>query len=101
VSVLMRRLLVLGAGFVLAVLASCVAGVGYDGDAGFGYSPGYIQPYGYEYGGWGPGYVVGPGRGGDRRRESSSHAYRSAPQSRPTPSIPRAPRGAGSGGGRR
>ncbi len=66
-SVWIRRLWVPGAGLVLAMLASCV-GVGYDGDVGFDYSPGYIEPYGYEYGGWGPGYVVGPRRGGDRRR---------------------------------
>ncbi len=93
---LMRRLVVPAAGLVLAMLASCV-GVGYEGDAGFDYSPGYIQPYGYDYGGWGPGYYVGPGRGGDRRRDSSPHAYRSAEQSRATPSIPRASRGGGRG----
>jgi hypothetical protein len=101
VSLSTRRLLLPAGVLLLVMLASCVAGVGYDGDVGVAYSPGYIQPYGYEYGGWGPGYVVGPGRGGDRRGESSSHAYRSAPQSRPTPSIPRAPRGGGNGGGRR
>ncbi|HTC53656.1 MAG TPA: hypothetical protein VK700_17100 [Steroidobacteraceae bacterium] len=87
-----HRMLLLGAGLVLATLGSCVAGVGYEDDAGIAYSPGYIQPYGYEYGGWGAGYVVGPGRGGDRRGPQASHSYRSAPQSRPTPSIPRAAR---------
>jgi hypothetical protein len=92
VSARARRWLLPGAGLVLAMLASCVAAVGYDGDVGVGYSPGYIQPYGYEYGGWGPGYYVGPGRGGDRRGPSASHTYRSAPQSRPTPSIPQGSR---------
>jgi hypothetical protein len=101
VSLWTRRLLLPGAALLLAMLASCVAGVGYDGDVGVAYSPGYIQPYGYEYGGWGPGYVVGPGRGGDRRGPQASHSYRSAPQSRPTPSIPRAPRGGASGGRQR
>jgi squid-like protein/heterogeneous nuclear ribonucleoprotein A1/A3 len=92
-----RRSLLLGAGLVVATLGSCVTGIGYDGGGG-GYSPGYIQPYGYAYGGWGPGYVVGPGRGGDRRGPQSSHSYHSAPQSHPTPSIPRATRGGGNGG---
>jgi hypothetical protein len=91
------RILLLSTALVAGALTSCVAGVGYEGDAGIAYSPGYIQPYGYEYGGWGPGYFVGPGRGGDRRG-SSSHTYRSAPQSRPTPSIPRTPRGGGNRG---
>jgi hypothetical protein len=94
-------MLLLTTGLVAAVLTSCVASVGYDGDVGLGYSPGYIQPYGYEYGGWGGGYLVGPGRGGDRREAPSSHRYRSASPSRPTPSIPRAPRGGGNSGGHR
>jgi len=88
----MRRSLRLCAGLGWVMLASCVTGVGYERGGRFGYSPGYLQPYGYEYGGWGSGYVVGPGRGGERREPSSSHGYRSAPQTRPTPSIPRAPR---------
>jgi hypothetical protein len=100
VSACTRRWLLPGAAVVLAMLTSCVGG-GYGGDVGIGYSPGYLQPYGYEYGGWGGGYFVGPGRGGDRRGPSGSHAYRSAPQSRPTPSIPRAPRGGGTRGERR
>jgi hypothetical protein len=81
---------------LLVALASCVAGVGYgpgpgyDTDVTVGYSPGYIEPYGYAVGGWGGGYWVGPGR--DRRSSAPSHAYRSAPSSRSTPSIPRGPR---------
>jgi squid-like protein/heterogeneous nuclear ribonucleoprotein A1/A3 len=100
VSAWTRRSLLLGAALVVATLASCVTGIGYDGEVGV-YSPGYIQPYGYEYGGWGPGYAVGPGRGGDRRGPESSHSYHSAPRSRPTPSIPRATRGGGNGTGHR
>jgi hypothetical protein len=83
---------------LLVALASCVGGVGYGPGPGFdtdvtvGYSPGYIEPYGYAVGGWGSGYRVGPGRGGDSRSSASSHAYRGAPGSHPTPSIPRNPR---------
>ena len=121
-SAMTRRLILASAGFVLiAGLGGCVAGVGYDGDVAVGYSPGYVEPYGYDYGGWGGGgrggggrdgggrdgggrdsggrdggYHVGPGRGGDRRAAPGpSHGYRSAPQSRSTPSIPH-----GSGGSR-
>jgi hypothetical protein len=87
-----------------ALLSACeVTGVGVDGSVGVGYAGGYYEPYGYEYGGWGPGYRVGPGRGGDRRSDGggdhrpvaprASHSYRPAPASRPTPSIPNRPRG--------
>ena len=92
-----RRLALASAGFLLlAELGACVGGVGYSGDVAIGYSPGYIEPGGYDYGGWGGGYHVGPGRGGDRRAAPApSHGYRSAPQTRSVPSIPR-----GSGGSR-
>jgi hypothetical protein len=73
----------------LATLYACaVTGVGVDGTVGVGYVGGYYEPYGYDYGGWGGGYRVGPGRGGDRRAGQPSHSYRPAPASRPTPSIP-------------
>jgi hypothetical protein len=68
--------------------ACAVTGVGVDGSVGVGYDAGYYEPYGYEYGGWGRGYRVGPGRGGDPRGDHPSHSYRPAPASRPTPSIP-------------
>jgi hypothetical protein len=78
----------------LSMLSACaVTGVGVDGDVGVGYVGGYYEPYGYEYGGWGGGYRVGPGRGGDRRGDHRSPAYRAAPSSRRTPSIPSRPRG--------
>ena len=89
----------------LTLLCACeVTGVGVDGAVGVGYDAGYYEPYGYEYGGWGHEYRVGPGRGGDRRgdwhgdqggdrRGGHSPSYRPAPRSRPTPSIPNRPRG--------
>jgi len=50
------------------LLGACAVGpVGYDGDVGVGYYGGFYEPYGYDYGGWGPGYHVGPPRGGERR----------------------------------
>jgi squid-like protein/heterogeneous nuclear ribonucleoprotein A1/A3 len=86
----------------LTLLNACaVEGVGVDGSVGVvGYDAGYYEPYGYEYGGWGSGYRVGPGRGGDPRGGHPG-SYRRAPASRPTPSIPNRPRGGGGprGGG--
>jgi hypothetical protein len=110
------------AGFAVLTLtmlnACAVTGVGVEGTVGaVGYDAGYYEPYGYEYGGWGPAYRVGPGRGGDRRGDwhggdrggdrggdhggqrggdrggQPSRPYRPAPASRPIPSIPRGPRG--------
>lgn len=64
-------------------------------DGGYGYGGGvavgvdYYEPYGANYGGWGPGYQVGPFRGGGHPAgHGGSHAYRSAPASHPMPSIP-------------
>jgi hypothetical protein len=80
--------------FALMSLAGCVAGGGYGGDVGVGYV-GYVgevyEPAGYEYGGWGRGYRVGPPRGGVR-----------GPVGRAPPSIPRGARGGGGhSGGKR
>ena len=91
----------------LILLNACVAtGVGVDGAVGVDYDAGYYEPWGYDYGGWGHGYRVGPGRGDDHRRDGDhphggpgprgdhpSRPYRPAPASRPTPSIPSRPRG--------
>lgn len=76
---------------LIAGLAACAVGV--DGPVGDGgYAAGYYEPAGVVYGAWGEGYRVGPVRGGDRAGErgrgEASHAYRPAPQSRATPSIP-------------
>ncbi len=87
---------------LLALLASACAGPGYGYDEGVGIGAGYYEPYGYDYGGWGPGYAVGPYRGGHGPDRGGGgrpgHAYRSAPASRSAPSIPS---GGRSGGGRR
>jgi hypothetical protein len=97
-NILRNRGAALGFGamaLALTLLNACaVEGVGVDGAVGVGYDAGYYEPYGYEYGGWGPGYRVGPGRGGDRRGGHPG-AYRPAPASRPTPSIPNRPRAGG------
>jgi hypothetical protein len=92
---LSRKWMAVGMGaLALTLLYACeVTGVGVDGSVGVGYDAGYYEPYGYEYGGWGGGYHVGPGRGGDRRGGHPSHSYRAAPASRPTPSIPSGSRG--------
>jgi len=81
--------------FMLAGVYACVAtGVGYDGGVGVGYVGGYYEPYGYDYGGWGGGYLVGPGGHGERGRPAS-HPYRAAPAGRGSPSIPSRSRGGG------
>jgi len=90
------RAAVLG-GIGLLILTACAV-TGVDVDGSVGYDAGYYEPYGYDYGGWGPGYIVGPGRGGDRRGGGphpggAGHAYRPAPSFRPTPSIPGGSRG--------
>ena len=58
-----------------AVGGCALDGVGFDDsigiDEGFGYAGGYYDPYGYDYGGWGGGYLVGPpawGVGGEGER---------------------------------
>jgi len=80
-----------------AVLSGCaVEGVGVDGSVGVDYVGGYYEPYGYEYGGWGPGYAVGPyrdGHGGYYRDRGHAPAFRPAPRGRSMPSIPSRPRG--------
>ena len=96
-------LVILMVGPLTLLTSNCVVsdgGYGYDGAGGIGAN--YYEPYGASYGGWSPGYRVGPVRDGrqfDHRggARSSGHAYRAAPASRPIPSIPAQPR---SGGGR-
>lgn len=72
-------------------------------DAFGNYQPyGTYQPFGTYYGGWGPGYHVGPfGQGGYAPFRGDfhppPHAYRSAGPVHAIPSIPSRPR---SGGGR-
>jgi hypothetical protein len=86
--------MIVGFGMLLCNSACTVTGVGvgYDGEAD--YSGGFYEPYGYEYGGWGRGYRVGPPRGGERgHAPSTGRPYRAAPPSRAMPSIPGRSRG--------
>jgi hypothetical protein len=62
---------------VLAALTACAAGVGYGG-AGYalvdvGYAGDFYEPYGYDYGGWGGHYHVGPPRGGGGHPHGGGH----------------------------
>jgi hypothetical protein len=83
-----------------ALSACAVTGVGVEGDVG--YAGGYYEPYGYDYGGWGGTYFVGPGRGRgfdhrddhhDEHHEGHAPRYRPAPAGRSAPSLPRRSRG--------
>jgi hypothetical protein len=95
---------------VWALLASgCAVGggeYGYDSGGGVGVGFDYYDTYGGDYGGWGPGYRVGPhrDRGGDhgqrapepsRGRPSGSHSYHAPAAGRSVPSIPSGVRGGG------
>jgi hypothetical protein len=86
------RLLVIGPAVAIAVATGCVASVGgggrYDDSVDVSYGVGFYEPYGYDYGGWGPGYRVGPSRGGENRRDRAGRAYHAPQPSRRTPSIP-------------
>jgi hypothetical protein len=92
----------------LTMLFACeVTGVGVEGSVG--YDGGYYEPYGYDYGGWGGAYLVGPGRccehrddhghdGRDGHDARGGHggrapAYHPAPAGRSAPSIPGRSRG--------
>lgn len=89
-------------GAALMALAACTVsggGVAYDGgyaDVGVGYEGGFYEPYGYDYGGWGGRYHVGPPRGGPR---DGGHPGGGRPVGHPggggrsAPSIPSRPRG--------
>jgi hypothetical protein len=103
-----RRLVIsLLVGLYTALLAGCVV---VDGGYGYGYGDGvggdvgldYYEPFGMNYGGWSPGYRVGPSRGEGQRGsgQSSQHSYRSAPASHSAPSIPSRSGGSRSGGSR-
>lgn len=89
------------AALLVAMSGGCAVsdgGYGYDGGYGnnVGIGAGYYQPFDGNYGGWEPGYNVGPFRGGERRGgdvdrrggQPPQRAFRSAPASHPMPSIP-------------
>jgi hypothetical protein len=79
--------------FALLASGCVVPGGGY-------YDAGYYEPYGFNYGGWGMGYDVGPVRAGEfhGRRvfvHGEQRAFRTAGANRAVPSIPSRPRGGG------
>lgn len=86
----------LGIALLMVLNACVVGGPGYEGGAEVSYGADFYEPYGYEYGGWGPRYHVGPPRGAERRPErpsgSRAPAYRPAAPLRSMPSIPSRPR---------
>ena len=97
-------------GLVALLVAGCIA------PGGYGYAPGYdyYEPYGGVYGGWAPGFEVGPfrDRGNDHRGDfgrgavhggasAPHHAFTAAPAGRATPSIPSRTRSGSGGGGKR
>jgi hypothetical protein len=88
---------------VLTSLAGCVVG-GYGGGVGLGYVGGVYEPGGYEYGGWGPGYRVGPPRGDEHGHGGDEHGHGGGDhgpgRGRATPSIPHDARHGGGGGHR-
>ncbi len=92
-SIKSKSLSLSGCSMLLVLSACAVTGVGYDETVGVGYVGGFYEPYGYDYGGWGGRYRVGPPRGGD------PHGGPRAGGGRGAPSIPSAPRGGGHGGG--
>jgi hypothetical protein len=89
-----------GGAFLLAILAACAAGGYYDngyyGGVDVGYAGGFYEPYGYDYGGWGGRYHVGPPRGGGWHGGGGHPGQVGHPGGgggRPAPSIPGRPRG--------
>jgi hypothetical protein len=110
-NALMKRLLiVLAIGLLTFTESACtVVGDGFAGNGNVGVGLDYYEPLGFDFGGWGPGYGIGPYHDGSHRFESrgsgsAGHAYRSAPSSRAIPSIPSQGRlggGRASGGKRR
>lgn len=94
------------AGLFLLLASGCAVtgegGYGYNGGVSVGVGLDYYDPFGFDYGPWGPDYQVGPYRGGAQHRQrgdgkAPGHNYRPAPRSHSVPSIPSKPR---SGGGR-
>jgi hypothetical protein len=87
------KTVIVGVVTLLALTGCLVGGYGGGGGVDVGYAGGFYEPGGYEYGGWGRGYRVGPPRGGVRGEVRGDRGGRSAP------SIPHGARGGG--GGRR
>lgn len=93
------KLTTAAASALAAMLLSACAVTGVGVETSVGYDGGYYEPSGYDYGGWGVGYRVGPSRccahrddhGGhppDRGHGGRAPAYHPAPAGRAAPSIP-------------
>jgi hypothetical protein len=85
----------LAAASLLVLVSGCIVsgggyGPGYDVSLGAGLD--YYEPRGDFYGGWPPGYQVGPSREGghraDRAGQRAAPTYRPAPPGQPIPSLP-------------
>jgi hypothetical protein len=96
---------IIAIGVLTLLLSGCVADggeYGYRTDIGIGTD--YYELDGYDYGGWGPDYRVGPYRAGSPRPgrgagNSIRHSYRPAPASHAMPSIPSGSRSGGARSG--
>ena len=97
--------IVLALAVLTTFLPGCVVGDGGYGYGGVDVGANYYQPVGVGYGGWGPGYRVGPYRGGGRPYGGGGvgRPWRGSPGRGSIPSIPSGPRGGGGarGGGAR
>jgi hypothetical protein len=103
-NMLLRSIVfVYGVGTLVVLMACCILPDGETGYDSGGICTAYDEPYGVDYGGWGPDYQVAPYRGSGHRRPTggggpaATRAYRSAPASRSMPSLP----SHGGGGARR
>ncbi|HTV97334.1 MAG TPA: hypothetical protein VME42_15100 [Steroidobacteraceae bacterium] len=56
--------IILGGVATLALLCACAVSGPYGYGYGVDYEGGFYEPYGYDYGGWGPDFYVGPPGGG-------------------------------------
>ena len=90
-----QRFVLIGAALLVLGTSGCAV----DGDYGWnpnvtvGVGVDYYEPFGYDYGGWSPGYQVGPPRLGiPRGGRGPDRAYRPPPPGRQMPSIPSGPR---------
>ena len=79
----MKRLLWLAFASEIFLFAGASSGCAVTG-GGYGYDAQYYQPAGYNYGGWGPTYVVAP----VRVEEHGDEHHEERGGGRPVPSIP-------------
>ncbi len=87
-------------------LCGCAVGpYGYGDQVSVGLGVGYYEPMGSYYGGWEPGYQVGPYRDGEPHHNGEGHphapSYRQASPAHGVPSIPSGGRRGGDNTGHR